>query len=103
MWSSINIALAGTSMKKGILSLALMATALAPAGFAQGGELRAPESVISKTEFSISTSGSGKATFYLIGPGHIRKQQVEQGQEMPISTENTLTPGRYVPILSSQT
>ncbi len=89
-------------MKKGILSLALMATALAPAGFAQGGELRAPESVISKTEFSISTSGSGKATFYLIGPGHIRKQQVEQGQEVRISTEDTLTAGRYVAILCAE-
>jgi hypothetical protein len=89
-------------MRNGIFRLALLMTTLAPAAFAQGGELRVPASVAARTEFSISTSGSGKATFYLIGPGHVRKQQVEQGEEVRISTEDTLSAGRYVAILCAE-
>src|SRR6266550_5477529 len=102
MSSSMNTASAGTSMKNGMLSLAFMATALAPAAFAQNDGLRVPESVTARTGFSISTSGPGRATFYLIGPGHVRRQQVEQGQEVRISTEDTLTAGRYVAILCAE-
>jgi len=44
-------------------------------------DLRVPASVTAGDEVTIPTTGSGKATFYLLGPGISRKGDVNLGEE----------------------
>jgi len=46
-----------------------IAVFLAEACWAQNIDIRVPTSVAAGDEATISTAGSGKATFYLVGPG----------------------------------
>jgi hypothetical protein len=79
----------------------LLGVCLFAAYSAHGAQLRVPENVVANTAVSISTGGSGNATFYLIGPGHVVKRQVQLGSEIKISPEEVRDAGRYVALLSS--
>jgi hypothetical protein len=48
--------------------------------------MHAPASAIAGEEATISTNGSGKATFYLLGPGVSRKSDVSLGSEVQLKT-----------------
>lgn len=62
-------------------------------------EIHAPSQVTAGTAISISTSGSGDATFYLVGPAHASKTKVQAGNDVQIDTDQTEHAGRYVAIL----
>lgn len=66
--------------------------------WAWGAELRPPQHVVAGTSFSIASSGSGGATFYLIGPGHVAKRQIDLGQEIAVKFNEVKTAGRYIAI-----
>lgn len=72
---------------------------LAALSWAQSAELRAPSNVIAGTAVSISTSGSGAATFYLIGPSVSLKREVTLGQEITLAPRELESAGRYVGIV----
>jgi hypothetical protein len=65
---------------------------------ARAAELRAPAQVTAGTGFSIASTGSGKATFYLVGPAHVAKRQVELGGEIPVEATDIKAAGRYLAI-----
>ena len=83
------------SMRKlfGLWMVCLLAGALAEAG-----ELHPPAQVVAGSGFAISSTGSGNATFYLIGPSHVVKRPVQLGQEITIAPDEVKTAGRYVAI-----
>lgn len=58
-------------------------------------ELRPPARVEAGTDFSIASSGSGKADFYLLGPAGVLKQQVDLGGEIAVSGESIENAGLY--------
>lgn len=60
-----------------------------------------PTSATAGEEASISTSGSGKATFYLIGPGVSRKNDVSLGEEIHLQSEDLRNAGEYLAIVCS--
>ena len=62
-----------------------------------------PESASAGEETTISTTGSGKATFYLIGPGASHKTDVSLGQDIHLSSQDLQTAGDYLAILCSDT
>ncbi len=64
-----------------------------------GAELRTPPEVTAGTGLSIASSGSGKATFYLIGPGRVAKRQIDLGGTISVGPEETQSAGRYVAIV----
>lgn len=66
-------------------------------GFA--AEIHAPSSAVAGTGLTISTSGSGNATFYLIGPASTSKQSVQAGGDITIDGDQLDNAGRYVAIL----
>jgi len=66
-------------------------------------DVRVPASVTAGEESSISTTGTGKATFYLIGPGISRKSDVSLGEQIPLSGEDLRHAGNYVAIVCSPT
>ena len=63
---------------------------------AQDVSLRAPTSAVAGEPFSIATTGSGSATFYLIGPTQSLKRDVELGQQISLNPKETQQAGRYV-------
>ncbi len=81
------------------------ATYLAAAcvGVCAAQDLHIPESPAAGQEISISTSGSGKATFYLTGPGVSRKNDVPLGEDIHLAAQDLRNAGHYVAILCSDT
>jgi hypothetical protein len=61
-------------------------------------ELNPPKQVVAGSHFTITSQGSGAATFYLIGPSHVRKSAIQLGQEIAVSAEDVKAAGRYVVI-----
>jgi hypothetical protein len=72
-------------------------------GVCTAQELTVPASVTAGDETSISTTGSGAATFYLLGPGVSRKNEVSLGQEIHLQARDLQTAGDYLAILCSGT
>jgi len=69
--------------------------------FAQ--ELIPPQQVTAGGAFSIPSSGSGSATFYLFGPGSVLKKTIQLGQAIELSGEDVIAAGRYTAIACSDT
>ena len=74
-----------------LVSMLLLATAHA-------ADLHPPEQVAAGNSFSISSTGSGDATFYLVGPSHVLKRQVKLGQDLAVDGDDVKTSGRYLAI-----
>src|SRR5260370_13590373 len=70
---------------------------------AQVEGLRPPASVAAGRETSISTTGSGKATFYLAGPSSSTKRAVSLGEDIRLQPAELQSAGRYVAVICSQT
>lgn len=79
----------------------LLASGLAAVSSAQ--EIKVPASVTAGDESAISTTGSGTATFYLVGPGVSRKSEVNLGQEIPLRAQDVRNAGDYTVIVCSGT
>lgn len=69
----------------------------------QAQEIRVPSSVVAGDEATVSTTGSGKATFYLVGPGVTRKSDVSLGEEIPLHGQDLRNAGNYMAILCAST
>jgi hypothetical protein len=72
-------------------------------GLCNAQELNIPSSIIAGEETAISTTGSGSATFYLLGPGVSRKADVTLGQDIRLSAQELQAAGDYLAILCSGT
>jgi hypothetical protein len=57
--------------------------------------LRLPAIVSAGEAVAVSSSGTGSATFYLIGPGSVAKRQFQAGDTIQISSEEIATAGNY--------
>ena len=86
---------------RALITSSLVLFVLALIASAHGQELRAPAEVNAGTGFSIASSGSGNATFYLIGPALVSKRKVSSGQEIAVQGEEVEQAGRYTAILCS--
>jgi hypothetical protein len=82
-------------------SLAVFAgvVCLAAAGFGQDADLRAPSGAVAGNAASISTSGGGNATFYLVGPSVSLKRDVHLGEEITLSAKELQSSGKYLAIV----
>jgi hypothetical protein len=72
---------------------------LLAAGSALASEIHAPAQTNAGTGITISTSGSGEATFYLVGPANASKQKVQAGSDVSVDGDQLDNAGRYVAIL----
>lgn len=68
-------------------------------GWASAAELRVPATIDAGQSFSIAIAGSGKATFYLIGPDHVVKRDVTLGNDLQIQGDDVRAAGHYRAIL----
>ncbi|HEY6768889.1 MAG TPA: hypothetical protein VI386_29395 [Candidatus Sulfotelmatobacter sp.] len=83
-----------------VITHALMTLATFPA-LCHAQELRIPASLTAGVETSISTSGSGKGTFYLLGPGEAKKSEINLGGEIALTSQELRNAGNYVAIVCS--
>lgn len=81
---------------KTLISFAALLVLAAAAG---ASEIHAPAQTTAGSAISISTSGSGEATFYLIGPASATKQKVQAGSDIAVDGDQLDDAGRYVAIL----
>jgi hypothetical protein len=68
--------------------------------FAQGGTMSVPKTVEAGNAFSIQSSGSGKATLYIIGPGQVLERDVQLGETTFFSAGSLYNAGHYLVILA---
>lgn len=76
-----------------------MALALVCPGWAQ--ELSVPRSVAAGADTAISTTGSGTASFYLIGPGVASKKDVTLGEDIHLDGDQLQYAGKYIAVVCS--
>ena len=81
--------------------LSLICAVLCLVGMSAAQEIRAPENVTAGDDASLTTTGSGKATFYLFGPGVSRKSDVNLGENISLQGEELQTAGQYFAVLCS--
>ena len=70
-------------------------------GVCAAQDIRVPNSPVAGEEASISTSGSGKATFYLFGPGTAHKADVNLGEEIDLQPNDLRRAGEYFAVICS--
>lgn len=88
-------------MLRTFLIFASLALSAAAAETSAAQDLRVPSSVTAGDDAGISTTGSGKATFYLIGPGVSRKSDVNLGEEIKLQPRDLQVAGDYLALLCS--
>lgn len=77
----------------------MLAGALAFSAFAAAQELRVPDGVTAGAGASIGTTGSGKGTFYLVGPSSSQKREISLGESIALAPKDVASAGRYVVIV----
>lgn len=85
------------------VSAIFAAICLAACSLAGAQDLRLPVSVTAGDDMTIPTTGSGKATFYLIGPGVSRKSDVSLGEEIQLKGPDLRNAGDYLALVCSDT
>ena len=88
-------------MRRALLACVVTLVCLAAASLAQ--ELHVPQNVTAGNDATVSTTGSGKATFYLIGPGSSSKSNVALGSEIHLRPKDLQNAGTYLAIACSDT
>jgi hypothetical protein len=66
-------------------------------------DIHVPASVSAGDEATISTAGSGKATFYLLGPGISSKSEINLGEEIHLPALDFRRAGSYLALVCSGT
>jgi hypothetical protein len=79
----------------GGLLLAAMPVALTQ----QVGGLRLPGTIEAGSEFSIQSSGSGKAVLYIVGPGQVLRRDVQLGETVFFAPGDLHNAGHYLTVL----
>jgi hypothetical protein len=67
--------------------------------FAQAGSMTLPKTIEAGTAFAIQSSGSGKATLYVVGLGQVLKRDVQLGEISLFPAGSLFNAGHYVAIL----
>ena len=74
---------------------------VAPCLLAQNDAFQAPKSIAAGDQFSIQTTGSGKATLLIVGPNQVLKRDVERGQSISFAPGTLHNAGHYLVILKT--
>jgi hypothetical protein len=100
---STNTAFRHRKILTGLSLLLVSFCSLSLASQGQDVKLRALAGVFAGTPASIVASGSGTATFYLVGPATARKSDIQLGQEISLSGKDLESAGRYLAIVCAAT
>ncbi len=83
-------------------SFAVLLLCLTPAlAGAQTGTLTLPKTIEAGNAFSMQTTGSGKATLYIVGPNQVIKRDLQRGEIVSFAPGSLFNAGRYIAVLVS--
>ncbi len=85
-----------------VLGLFLSAVALVGAASSQDINLRVPSAAVAGESISIGTTGNGSATFYLIGPSILLKQDVQLGSTIIVPSKQVEAAGQYKAVVCAE-
>jgi len=89
-------------MKPKVAALLLgCVSALPLVASAQESDLTLPKSVEAGSAFSIPTTGSGKATLYIVGVEQVLKREIQLGDSASFAAGTLFDAGRYVAVIST--
>ena len=87
-------------MRSSLLSsLGLLLAIIFYAAAAGAQALQFPKAVEAGSAFSVPTSGSGKATLYIVGPSQVLQRTLELGQEIAFERGDLSNAGHYTAFL----
>jgi hypothetical protein len=75
---------------------------LALCGVLAAQQITIPQQVNAGESTTLTTSGSGSATFYLTGPGTAIKRSIKLGENVALSGDDLAYAGRYTAIIDGQ-
>lgn len=75
---------------------------MAPFACAQGGSLELPKTLAAGDAFSIPTTGSGKATLFIVGLGQALKRDIQLGETAQFAPGLLYNAGHYVVLLTRE-
>ena len=87
-------------MRRGLPSLLILLAALATLASAQTPSFDWPKHVTAGKEFSVETTGNGKAVLYIIGVGQVVGREVTLGGRIVIAADELHNAGHYTAILA---
>ena len=99
MSSSTNTVCKSRRALREVLAALLGAVCLTTLVLGQDVGLRAPSATVAGTATSVATTGSGSATFYLVGPSVTVKRDVHLGDEVSLSAKDLQSAGKYLAIV----
>jgi hypothetical protein len=70
---------------------------------AQSDALKVPQRIEAGSAFSIQSSGNGKGTLYIVGPGQVIKRDVQLGETTWFPAGSLYNAGHYTVIAASET
>lgn len=82
--------------------IAAFAAAGAPWLVGEDGALNLPRTIEAGTAFSIQSTGSGKATLYIVGLGQVLKREVQLGETIPFPAGSLYSAGHYVAVFTGE-
>lgn len=82
------------------LALPLLSAVLAAVPLAGAQSVEVPATVQAGSAFTVTTSGSGAATLYIVGLGQVLKRDVQLGQPVSIAEGTLYNAGHYLAVLS---
>lgn len=82
--------------------LSSLAVAAAQLALGQDTTMSLPNTVEAGTAFSIQSTGSGKATLYIIGTGQVLKRDVQLGETVSFPAGSLYNAGRYLAVLAQE-
>jgi hypothetical protein len=74
----------------------------APWLVAQEGALTLPKTIQAGNAFSIQSTGTGKATLYIVGLGQVLKRDVQMGETISFPAGSLYSAGHYVAVFSRE-
>lgn len=77
-----------------------VAVAAMQLAFAEGGSMSLAKTVEAGNAFSIQSTGSGKATLYIVGPGQVLRRDVQLGEVTRFPAGSLYNAGHYLVILA---
>jgi hypothetical protein len=83
-----------------LLLFSLSAVATMQLAIAEGEGMKAPTSVEAGKSFSIELPGSGSATLYIVGTGHVLKRVVQLGHAANFPAGSLYNAGHYLAVLA---
>ncbi|WP_246153363.1 hypothetical protein [Terriglobus albidus] len=80
----------------------LLLTLALPVSKMPAQEIQVPSTVTAGSAFAVTTTGSGKAVLYIVGPGQALRRDLQLGERVSFATGELYSAGHYTAVLATE-